>query len=74
MMAASWKGLSWTAVGEGLRHVHSNGPTVARLAQEAGKVPEDVAAIWLANAPAEVLPVLVFADGSIVSMEGAGRI
>lgn len=73
MTATTWAGLSWDEVGVGLRHVHRNGPEVAALAAGAGKRPEDVVAIWLANAPLEVLPVLVFADGSMVSMEGDHR-
>lgn len=71
MSAASWASLSWEEVGAGLRHVHRNGPVVALYAKAAGKRTEQVTSIWLANAPAEAPPVLVFADGSMVSMEGA---
>lgn len=71
--AMSWAELSWAEVGEGLRHVHRNGQEVARLAGAAGKRPGDVTAIWLDKAPQDVLPVLVFVDGSMVSMEGEHR-
>ena len=72
--AQSWAGLTWEEIAPGLRAVHRNGPAVALLARDAGKRPEDVSSIWLANAPAEVLPILMFTDGSMVSMEGEGRI
>lgn len=74
MTATTWAGLTWDEIAPSLRAVHRNGPAVALLARDAGKNPGDVTSIWLANAPAEVLPVLMFADGSMVSMEGEGRI
>ncbi|WP_421730779.1 hypothetical protein [Brevundimonas sp.] len=74
MSATTWANLTWDEIAPGLRAVHRNGPAVALLARDAGKSPGDVTSIWLANAPAEVLPVLMFADGSMISMEGEGQL
>ena len=72
--AESWEGSTWGEILAGTGFIHRNWPDVVRLAEAAGKEPGQVTAIWLSNAPAEVLPVLMFADGSMVSMEGEGRI
>lgn len=73
MNAPNVVSLAWVVIGNGLRPLHANGPAVARLADAAGKRPDDLAAVWLSNAPASVLPVLMFVDGSMVSMEGEHR-
>lgn len=72
MSGAIWANLTWDEIAPGLRAVHRNGPVVALAARDAGKRPGDIAAIWLSNAPLDVLPVLVFADGSMISMEDVG--
>ncbi len=69
MNGATWASLTWDEIAPGLRAVHRNGPAVALAARDAGTRPGDIAAIWLSNAPPGVLPVLMFADGSMISME-----
>ena len=66
----SWEHYTWAEVSDGLRHLHRNGCAVAERAEAAGKRPGDVTLIQLASAPANVLPILPFADGSQVGMEG----
>lgn len=73
MTAPTWAGLSWDEIAPGLKYIHPNGPAVALIARDAGKRPVDVASIWLCNAPAEALPVIMFDDGSFVCMNGAGE-
>lgn len=71
-MAATWRGLTWDQIGAGLRAIHPNGPAVAAKARDAGKNPAEVCWIRLADAPRSALPILVFDDGTTVSMSGAG--
>lgn len=71
MNAPAWSGLTWAEVGAGLRHVHRNGPATAQHAEEAGKRPEDTVMIHLSIADDDMLPILQFDDGSMVSALGA---